>query len=294
MVKTTIVAPQCLLCQSETLYWFSSTNQGVGPSLIFEIYRCSKCKSTLINPVPENLDPYYSDYHSLPSGRSLNRAVRGCKNRLRLMTTLSDGRQKVLDIGAGSGGFVAACLNNGIETQAIEINSHCREYIKATLGVDVSQDLGEYITKNLPIPNFVTLWHVFEHIPNPDEFIKQISLNFGTETKIIIEVPNSESWQFLVMRAKWPHLDVPRHIFIPSELGIQLLAKKHNLKVAPVKNRDFASWSAFGIANLGIKNKNSPIENILRRVIQIFLTPFFILEPQKISATRSYVLIKQK
>jgi hypothetical protein len=209
------------------------------------------------------------------------------------MKTLSNGQQKVLDIGAGSGAFASACFNHGIETQAIEINSLCRKYIKATLGVDVSRDLGEYFTKNLPIPNFVTLWHVFEHIPNPDEFIKQISQNFGTETKIIIEVPNSESWQFLVMRAKWPHLDVPRHIFIPSELGIKLLAKKYNLKVAHVRNRDFASWSAFGIANLGIKNRTSQIEKILRRVIQIFLTPLFILEPQKISATRSYVLTKE-
>ena len=294
MLEPTSISPRCLLCQSETLYWFSSANQGVGPRLIFEIYKCTKCKSTLISPVPKNLDPYYSDYHSLPTGRAMVRAVRGNKNRLRLVKSLSNGRQRILDIGAGSGAFVAACCNYGLDTHAIEINSRCRNYIKSTHGIDNSQDLDEYFAKKQPVPNFVTLWHVFEHIPNPDEFIEQISLNLGTQSKVIIEVPNSESWQFLIMRAKWPHLDVPRHLFIPSQLGIQLLARKYSLEVAHVRNRDFASWSAFGIANFGKRNQSSQIENILRRIIQILLTPLFTLEPQRFSATRSYVLTREK
>jgi hypothetical protein len=201
--------------------------------------------------------------------------------------------QIILDIGAGSGAFVSASINSGFQTQAIEIDVRCREHIKNNLGIEVSRDLHEYSKKNLPAPKVVTLWHVFEHIPNPIEFLEQVIVHFGSDIKIFIEVPNADSWQFRLFRCNWPHLDVPRHLFIPSEKGIQILARKYKMCAKSVRNRDKASWSAFGIVNLGKRRGTSLLELRARRILQIFLTPMFALERREISATRTYLLTKE-
>lgn len=293
MENSSFGAPICLLCESETFYLFSSENYGVGPNSSFKIFKCANCRSTRITPTPENLDLYYSNYHSLPTGKSWVRSQKGCKNRIRLIKSNVQQSQVILDVGAGSGAFVSASINSGFHTQAIETDVRCREYIMKNLGIEVSEDLHEYSKKNLPAPKVVTLWHVFEHIPNPIEFLEQVIVHFGSNVKIIIEVPNADSWQFHLFRSNWPHLDAPRHLFIPSEKGIQIIAGKHKMRAESVRNRDKAGWSAFGIVNLGKRSGASLFELKVRRVLQIFLTPMFALEPRKISATRTYVLSKE-
>jgi len=294
MENPSLVGPNCLLCESRSLYLFSSENHGVGPNSSFRVFKCSNCKSTRISPTPENLGSYYSNYHSLPSGKSWARSQKGCKNRLRIIKSNIQKSQVILDIGAGSGAFVSASINNGFQTQAIETEILCREHIQKNLGIAVSSDLHEYSKKNLPTPQVVTLWHVLEHIPNPIEFLDQIIVLFGSDIKIIIEVPNADSWQFHLFHSFWPHLDVPRHLFIPSERGIQLLAARHKMRAKSIRNGDKAGWSAFGIVNLGKRGGASLFEQKVRRALQIFLTPIFALEPRKISATRTYLLTREQ
>jgi hypothetical protein len=293
MEKPSLSGPNCLLCGSKSLYWFVTENSGVGPNSSFKVFKCSTCRSTRITPTPENLDLYYSNYHSLPTGKSWVRSQKGCKNRMRIIKENIQKSQIILDIGAGSGAFVSASINSGFQTQAIEIDVRCREHIKNNLGIEVSRDLHEYSKKNLPAPKVVTLWHVFEHIPNPIEFLEQVIVHFGSDIKIFIEVPNADSWQFRLFRCNWPHLDVPRHLFIPSEKGIQILARKYKMCAKSVRNRDKASWSAFGIVNLGKRRGTSLLELRARRILQIFLTPMFALERREISATRTYLLTKE-
>ena len=60
-----------------------------------------------------------------------------------------------------------------------------------------------------------------------------------------------------------------------------------------LNNVEIFPWSAFGIVNLGKRSSASFFELKVRRVLQIFLTPMFALEPRKISATRTYVLTKE-
>lgn len=281
----------CLLCGSGVRKWVSTLNRGVGDRERFDIYRCIDCRSTLVDPIPENLKNYYSDYHAIPQGKSWQRAVRSCKNRMDVVLAARDSEEKtILDIGAGAGAFVNAAHNEGFLVAAIEQDEKCRINLESIIPGKVSADFEEHLKQGLFKPELITLWHVFEHIPNPDLFLKSIKSTFPTGTKIILEVPNADSWVFSVLRSIWPHLDAPRHIFIPSNNGIRQIAKNNGMHVTQVRNRDNSNWAAFSFSNLGNGSAENRLGQILRRMIQICLKPLFAWESLKFGTTSTYII----
>ena len=282
----------CLLCDAPVTKWLTTTNGGVGPKGNFDIFQCTKCFSTLINPVPVNLGIYYLDYHSIPKGSNWNRAVKACKNRLAVVNRCVGNSASILDVGAGSGTFVAAASENGHLAFAIEQDKSCRENIEVFMPGRVVEDLFAYDKKDFAIPDVITLWHVFEHIPDPSDFLAQISRTFPATTKIIIEVPNAQSWLFKLMRSRWPHLDAPRHVFLPSKRGIECVAQKNGMRVLRISNRDNAAWAAFSFSHFGNRVGESRLVQICRRLFQILLTPIFYFETGVQSSTSTYLLVR--
>lgn len=283
----------CLLCDEAATKWLTTTNGGVGPKENFDIFRCTSCFSTVIVPVPVNLGNYYLDYHSIPKGRNWKRAVKACKNRLTVVNRYVGDSTSILDVGAGSGTFVAAASEIGHLAFAIEQDKRCRENIEEFMPGRVVEDLFSYEKGGFAVPDVVTLWHVFEHIPDPNDFLAQVSRIFPSTTKIIIEVPNAQSWLFKIMRSKWPHLDAPRHVFLPSKKGIEFVAQRNGMQVSRIRNRDNAAWAAFSLSHFGNRVGENRLVQICRRILQILFTPFFFLETGARSSTSTYLLVRE-
>lgn len=290
MSESQNVGIECVLCGSPTKKWFDTSNRGVGPDGIFEIFRCVKCRSTVINPVPTDLGQYYSGYHAIPSGKRWKRAIESCQHRLEVVRRIGKPNAALLDVGAGSGAFVAAALELGYPTQAIEQDAACRRHIESISPYLVCDDISTFSKSYVTPPEIITLWHVFEHIPDPSGFLAQIRESFPPTTKIIIEVPSADSWIFKIMRAVWPHLDAPRHVFLPTNQGMREVARRNGMKVEQVVNRDKGAWGAFSISHFGNRTGEGRGVQVLRRLIQICLTPLFQLEPLSHSSTSTYVL----
>jgi hypothetical protein len=282
----------CLLCDAPVNKWLTATNGGVGPKETFDIFQCTNCFSTRINPVPVSLGIYYLGYHSIPKGSNWKRAVKACKNRLAVVTRYVGDYASILDVGAGSGVFVAAASKTGHLTFAIEQDKSCRENIEAFMPGRVVEDLFSYEKEGFAVPDVITLWHVFEHIPNPNDFLAQVSRIFPITTKIIIEVPNAQSWMFKIMRSKWPHLDAPRHVFLPSKKGIECVAQKNGMRASRIQNHDNASWAAFSLSHFGNRVGELRLIQICRRILQILLAPFFFFENSYRSSTCTYLLVR--
>jgi hypothetical protein len=282
----------CLLCEAPAKKWLTTTNGGVGPKESFEIFQCTSCFSTVIVPVPVNLGNYYLDYHSIPKGSNWRRAVKACKNRLTVVNRCVGDSATILDVGAGSGTFVAAASEIGHLTFAIEQDKSCRENIEAFMSGRVVEDLFSYEKNGFPAPDVITLWHVFEHIPDPNDFLAQVSRIFPTTTKLVIEVPNAQSWLFRIMRSKWPHLDAPRHVFLPSKKGIECVAQRNGMRATRIRNRDNAAWAAFSLSHFGNRVGEVRLVQIRRRILQILFTPFFFFETGYRSSTSTYVLVR--
>jgi len=58
----------------------------------------------------------------------------------------------------------------------------------------------------------VTMWHSFEHMPDPLATVSAISGLLKPGGKLIVAVPDAGGLQATIFRHRWFHLDVPRHL----------------------------------------------------------------------------------
>jgi len=60
--------------------------------------------------------------------------------------------------------------------------------------------------------DFITMFHVLEHLPEPGKGLEYAGHLLAPEGRLIIQVPNVDSWQAQLFGRRWYGLDVPRHL----------------------------------------------------------------------------------
>jgi len=176
----------------------------------FEVRRCPSCSLAYVSPRPdpEHLAAYYPDgyfgkRHPVLKDFFMDLRVRS------MPPLVADGR--VLDIGCGRGDFLMACRRKGWQVAGVEQAGAPIMELRQALGLDV---VATTELNTLPDATFdvVTMWHVFEHMADPRETLREAFRLLRPGGRIIIEVPNFGSWQARMGPRDWFHLDVPRHL----------------------------------------------------------------------------------
>ena len=116
---------------------------------------------------------------------------------------------RLLDVGAGVGLFVLEAHDEGYDAQGVEISAQAVETGTAALKVPLV--CGDFLATEMPASDYdiVTLWHVFEHLPDPRAILAKVHHILQPSGIVIIGVPNFESMQSRFFRSRWYHLDVP-------------------------------------------------------------------------------------
>ena len=186
------------------------------------------------------LDPYYEspDYIShrskpdslisllyvLVRGIMLNYKYGLLKNHLQP-------KSRLLDIGCGTGAFLAFMKKKGFEVCGVESNAKARS-ICLEKNIEVKPTEKELMSNSF---DTVSLWHVLEHLSNPEKKITACRNLLKGEGFLVIAVPNFESHDCNHYQKDWAALDVPRHLwhFTPkglikmvNELGFDLIQKR--------------------------------------------------------------------
>ena len=128
-----------------------------------------------------------------------------------------DPGKKVLDYGSGIGMFASYLSNKGYNTYLIEPFYKAKEIAKKK-GLKVYESI-----ENLPkqhLFNCITLWHVLEHIPQPEKIIGRLKNHLELDGKIFIALPNFKSFDSKYYERHWAALDVPRHLWHFTSEGI--------------------------------------------------------------------------
>ena len=73
----------------------------------------------------------------------------------------------------------------------------------------------------------LVLWHVLEHIDNPDDFVDKLNRVLKDKGIIIFDIPNESSLGFSWTKKNWFHLDAPRHLFHYSYESIKKMFERH-------------------------------------------------------------------
>ena len=124
---------------------------------------------------------------------------------------------RILDYGSGVGSFAQYLSNKGYKTTLIEPLNKPKEVAKKK-NLKVFNSIQE-----LPIHSTfscITLWHVLEHVPNPERTILRLKNLLELNGIILVALPNFNSFDSKYYKKYWAALDVPRHLWHYTSEGI--------------------------------------------------------------------------
>lgn len=141
-------------------------------------------------------------------------------------------QKTLLDYGCGTGDFLKYAKDKGLKVYGVEPNEAALNLAQKKVGT-------EYVSsRNLKEINqqfdYITLWHVLEHIPDLFEFIEELKSKLNPDGKILIAVPNHLSLDAKFYKNYWAAWDVPRHIWHFSNDSFQKLMYKNNLEIVKI------------------------------------------------------------
>lgn len=209
----------CPLCGGDSLFAFSAgdRNRRITAER-FAYHRCRVCSTVFLASPPEDLGRYYGgDYHQFDAdGEPLWRADEDLLAaeawRVRALRGLA-GTGRLIDVGAGAGGFASAAREGGYDVTAIEMDPNCCDFMESRLGVRaVCSDRPLQALRVLPPARAVCFWHVLEHLRDPGEMLAAATDALEPGGVLAIAVPSPDSLQFRLLGARWAHLDAPRHL----------------------------------------------------------------------------------
>jgi 2-polyprenyl-3-methyl-5-hydroxy-6-metoxy-1,4-benzoquinol methylase len=73
--------------------------------------------------------------------------------------------------------------------------------------------------------DIITMWHYLEHDYNPQQHLKQLLTYSHVQTRLIIEVPNFDSYTRKKFGKHWSGYHTPRHTALYSPKNMELMLK---------------------------------------------------------------------
>ena len=137
--------------------------------------------------------------------------------------------KKLLDYGSGIGKFGKYMTNLNYDVSLLEPDNKARAYAKKQ-GLRSYRFIEEL--RDCKKFNLISLWHVLEHLKDPEKVLFNLDELLTNEGKIFIAVPNLRSYDARFYKSYWAALDVPRHLwhFTTPSLKIMLKPLGYRLK----------------------------------------------------------------
>lgn len=287
----------CPLCSSVKASSFLKSIDHLVSREEFDLYKCGECGFvfTLKYPDEQNIGKYYESDNYI----SHDDSAKGFLNLIYLQvrslmlkkkrkiienaTRLTKGR--ILDIGCGTGYFVATMKKGGWDVTGIEPNIKARDFAVShfALGVISPEDIAE-----LPAGIFdcITLWHVLEHFHDPFSYAAEIKRLLRPGGICLCALPNCSSFDANHYGEYWAAYDLPRHLWHFSPETFRLFAKKAGFQISGIKTLPL---DVFYISILSEKNKGSKFY-FLKGMVNGSLFAFRALFDKSKSSSLIYIL----
>ncbi len=217
---------ECPACRTKSFKFIRKCKDFLVSSAEFNIVECEHCRLLFTNPRPDinEISKYYdsADYisHSNSSKGIFNLIYQRVRNysigkKLNLLEKLNTSNaKKLLDIGCGTGEFLAACKSNGWDCRGIEPNEGARKKVIEKFSIAVyPENALEEKTAGFSEFSMITMWHVLEHVHDLRKRLEQAYQLLNSSGYLIIAVPNPESEDARHYGDLWAAYDVPRHLY---------------------------------------------------------------------------------
>lgn len=139
---------------------------------------------------------------------------------------------RILDIGCGSGEFLAQMRDMGWAVSGVEPDASAVLAAKKKYGLNALQ--GSLESTSFPDHYFdvITMNHVIEHLARPVAILKECTRLLKPGGKIVLLTPNVRSWGHDIFKGCWRDLDPPRHFYVYSIATLSKCLKMAGLTTA--------------------------------------------------------------
>ena len=219
---TRSVQTGCPRCRTEsftTLFQGSDRLYGT-TNRTFRVIECVSCGLIRLDPAPSaaELKNFYPENYwwqaTLSTRDRLAERYRQfvLRDHVRFVEGAIHGPEPVLDIGCGGGSLLQALRTSDVSVCGSDPSRESAKHVwrqhhipaVCCLLPDVPFQPGSFST--------VTAFHVLEHLPDPMAALSALWDLPVPGGRIVIQVPNADSWQTLLLGERWNGFDVPRHL----------------------------------------------------------------------------------
>jgi SAM-dependent methyltransferase len=234
----------------------------------FTYLECCQCGCLQLRDPPQDISRFYpDDYHSFDASRAptdnfLERAAR----RLRTAVILRDGKTSRLVAGWGRHSYWPEVLRGRANTRSRILDYGCgrgalmfrlRRYgfsrvfgydpflevdkVDYGNGVVVHGTLSPLLGESFDI---VISNHAFEHLAEPDAALAAIDALLAPGGNLLIRTPVAGSYAWQTYGTDWVQLDAPRHMFVFTRTGLEILAQRHSFRLLALEY-DSTGWNLY-------------------------------------------------
>lgn len=146
---------------------------------------------------------------------------------VRWLPAVQNGR--LLDVGCGAGGWIHAMQSRGWSVDGVDFDPKAVAVARSK-GLQVR--LGALEDQDYPNETFdaITLSHVIEHVPYPNNTLAECYRLLKPGGKIVLLTPNSGSLSHKIFKKSWRGLEPPRHLHIFSLPSMEALLKNNGFE----------------------------------------------------------------
>jgi SAM-dependent methyltransferase len=240
---TAVSSPACPACAE------SARGDAVERYGRYELYSCPACGLQFWEP---RVMPDARWYEQMYGGRDEKLMPLEPGHRYFLRDALAPGRGELLDIGCGTGNFLAAAREAGYSVSGTELDRNAALFAKnhlglpRVLGLTISEFAERYPDDKFDV---VTFFEVLEHQAAPLEFVEKVKACLRPRGYIALSVPNRERWLTGTDPLDYP----PNHFLRWSAASLRNFLAARGFEILSVKEQPAGLVHAAQMINMGLR-----------------------------------------
>lgn len=255
----------CPLCTSKNIFQISRYQEDKVQKVEYVLFECKDCSGQFWTPF-QNPGAEWYEQDERYAGRNHEPLLLPNWNHKKVISFLKNKKGKVLDIGCGTGNFLAHAKEQGWDPYGIDFD---RDAIATSKNVfhlknTFVSDLPHYVNSTTENTfDLVTFFDVFEHIDNHNEFISLIKGILKDKGHIAMSMPYRKGARWLL-----PHDLPPRHLTRWDEASITKFLERNGFTVRYLTRR--SEGIGFLILKLRFRYGKYTSFNLISKLRKVF------------------------